>query len=349
MNFGSDNTGPVHPKVMEALIAANSGSTPAYGEDALTEKARDMVREVLDAPDAMVQLVPTGTAANALILACFSKPWQTVLCHRVAHIETDECGAPEFFTGGGKLTLLEGADAKIDPAGLGAALGEIPAGDVHVVQAGALSLTQVTERGSVYDLAQIKTLTGIAKAHGLPTHMDGARFANAVTSLGVTPAAMTHQSGVDALSFGGTKNGLMAVEAAVIFDPALNEEFEIRRKRAAHLFSKHRYLAAQMVAYLTDDLWLEMAASANAAGAQLIAGLEDMDHATVHHTPRANMVFATLPRAAHRRAVGAGIFYGPTEASLAGGEDTDPITVRFVCDWSKTEAQVTALLDHLAG
>jgi len=272
MYFASDNSGPVHAQVMAALSQANQGYAMGYGDDPQMGQVRDRLREIFEAPEAAIYLVTTGTAANVLALSTLCSPWQTVFCSPTSHIHEDECNAPEFFTGGAKLTLVPGGD-KMTPGALrGVIEGEENRG-VHGPQRGPVSITQVTERGSVYSLEELQALTGVAKDFGLPVHMDGARFANALVKLGCSPAQMTWKIGVDALSFGGTKNGCMGVEAVIFFDPEHAWEFELRRKRAAHLVSKHRYLSAQMLGYLTDDLWLETARTANDNCARLVAGL----------------------------------------------------------------------------
>ena len=342
MQFLSDNAGPVHPRVMEALVAANAGHAPGYGADPLSEAAVARIRDVFEAPEAAVYLVPTGTAANALTLAALTQPWETVFCTAMAHIHEDECNAPEFFTGGAKLTLVPSAEARMTPEGLAAAIAAEGNRGVHGPQRGPVSITQVTEKGTLYSLEQIAALTGIARAHGLRTHMDGARFANAMVALGCTAAEMTWKAGVDAVSFGGTKNGLMAVEAAVIFDPALARSFELRRKRAAHLFSKHRYLAAQMVAYLDNDLWREMARAANARSARLALGLSALAEVEILYQPQANMIFCSFPLAMHERARAAGAAYARYD------DGSGPrVTARLVCDWSTEDEDVDAFLDCL--
>ncbi|PTE23258.1 low specificity L-threonine aldolase [Cereibacter changlensis JA139] len=340
MFFASDNASAVPPQVMAALNAANEGFAMPYGRDPIMTQVRDRIREIFEAPEAAVYLVATGTAANSLALATLCEPWSATFCHSAAHIQMDECGAPEFY-GSGKLVLVEGAHGKIDPVALDAAIRTASGGGVHGVQPAALSLTNVTEAGTVYSPAEVARLCAIAKAQGLACHMDGARFANALVAAGCSPAEMTWKAGIDVLSFGGTKNGLMGVEAVVLFDPQKAWEFELRRKRGAHLFSKHRYLSAQMQGYLQDDLWLDLAARANAAAARLADGLAAAG-ATLLHPVDANMIFATLPRAAHERAQAAGAVYYPM------AETPDGVTARLVCSWSTTEADVDAFLGALA-
>jgi threonine aldolase len=340
MHFASDNTGPVHPKVMEALVRANDGYAMPYGNDGLSREVADRIREVFEAPEAAVHLVATGTAANALILATMAKPWSTIFCAPHAHINEDECNAPEFYTGGAKLTLVDGTDAKIGPEQLAAAIAAEENRGVHGPQRGPVSITQATEKGTVYALDEIRAIAEVARRHGLGLHMDGARFSNALVRLGCSPAEMTWKAGVDAVSFGGTKNGLLGVEAAVIFDPALAWEFELRRKRGAHLFSKHRYLAAQMGAYLDADLWLDMAASANAACDRLTRGLKQVPGAAFHFEPQANIIFAEWSRAGHRRLLEAGAEYHILNGTLDDGPEDERLTARLVTDWSADHAGI---------
>ncbi len=349
MNFGSDNMGPAHPKVMESVLHANDGYAIPYGGDLLMDEVRDRLRTLFEAPEAEVFLVATGTAANALALSTLVQPWQAVFCSAVAHIHADECGAPELFTGGSKLILVPETDARIDAKGLSTTIEEgLPRG-LHFVQRGALSLTQVTERGTVYPPGTLAELAQIAKAHDMPVHLDGARFANALVALGCSPAEMTWKAGIDAVSFGATKNGCMGVEAVILFDPDWAAEFAFRRKRGAHLFSKHRYLSAQMAAYLRDDLWLDMARASNAAMARLAKGLRALPGTTLLHPVEANMAFVTLPRAAHIRAIREGAAYFLTLEELEGGAPDDPIAARLVTNWSTTDDEIDRFLALLAG
>ncbi len=343
MHFASDNAGPVHPAVMQALTDANDGYAMGYGADAVMDSVRARIRKVFEAPEAAVYLVATGTAANALLLATMANPWDTVFCSDCAHIHEDECNAPEFYTGGARLTLVPAPDGRMSPDALARAIGDGRSRSVHSAQRGPVSVTQVTEKGTVHSLAHLQALATVARDHGLATHLDGARFANAMVALGCTPAEMTWKAGIDAVSFGGTKNGLMAVEAAVIFDPALAWQFELRRKRGGHLFSKHRYLSAQMLAYLTDDLWTDMARSANAGAARLLDGLRRVPAVEVLHDPTANMIFARWPRALHQRLRTAGAVYY-VSGDPDHGDPDEPLTARLVCDWSMTEARVDRFL-----
>ncbi len=331
MFFASDNSGPVHPNVLAKLAEANQGYQMAYGADTMMDEVRARIREIFESPNAAVYLVATGTAANSLALATLSNPWETIFCSPVAHIHEDECNAPEFYSGA-KLTLVPGGDKMAPDALLGSILGEETRG-VHGPQRGPVSITQVTERGSVYTLEELQALCAVAKEFELPVHLDGARFSNALVALNCSPAEMTWKAGVDAVSFGGTKNGLLGVEAVVFFDESKAWEFELRRKRGAHLFSKHRYLSAQMAAYLDDDLWLKLARQANTNAARLADGLHEKGAAFLHE-PQANMIFASFPRSQHKHLHEAGAIYHLWGAALDGEDDNEPLACRLVCDWS---------------
>lgn len=345
MEFASDNAGPVHPRVLEALTSANEGYAAGYGADVQTEQAVATIREVFEAPEAAVYLVATGTAANSLILGTLTQPWQTVFCARAAHIQEDECGAPEFFMGGAKLTLVDGPVGKMDPDLLHRAIAHEESRGVHGVQRGPVSITQATEHGTIHSLDEIRQITAVARDFGLKVHMDGARFSNALVRLGCTAAELTWKSGVDAVSFGGTKNGLMGVEAVIFFDPAKAWEFELRRKRGAHLFSKHRYLAAQMNAYLADGLWLDLARRANAANDRLVKGLTDAGVALAYPA-EANMAFFTAARRVHVALTEAGAHYYPWDGSLYGDPE-DALTGRLVCDWSAPDSATDHFIEVL--
>ena len=343
MFFASDNAGPVAPKVMERVIAANTDYAMPYGKDSIMDEVRSQIREQFEAPEAAIYLVATGTAANSLALACYCQPWQTIFCSKVAHIEEDECNAPEFYAGAAKLTLVE-TDDKMTPDALRRAIVARAAGDVHTPQRGPVSITQVTERGGVHSLDELQALTAVAEKFDCPVHMDGARFANALVALGCTPAEMTWKSGVDVVSFGGTKNGCMGVEAVVFFDPKKAWEFELRRKRGAHLFSKHRFLSAQMAGYLADGAWLETAKQANANAAYLAEGLRKAG-AEFLFEPAANMLFPRFPRAIHRKLHDAGARYYLWDGTLDGNDD-ELLAARMVCDWSISRAQIDQFLSH---
>lgn len=341
MFFTSDNASGAAPEIIAAVTRANEGYARSYGADEIMARVTTQIRSLFDAPEAAVYLVPTGTVANSLALALYAQPWTAIFAHPEAHIATDECGAPEFYTNGAKLVGVDGAHGKMTPETLSAALGRIGESGVHGVQRGILSITNITEAGTLYTPAEIAALTAIARAKGLRSHLDGARFANAIAASGATPAEMTWQAGIDILSFGGTKNGCMGVEAVVMFDPAKAWEFELRRKRGGHLFSKHRYLSAQMEAYLTDDLWLRLATQANAMGARLAKGVAALPDARLLHPAPANMMFPEWAPGTNARAFARGAMFYPMPG--AAGRDT----ARLVTSWSTTEADVDALLNAL--
>lgn len=343
MFLKSDNTGPAHPEILQAMVEANEGYATPYGDDPWTARAVAAIRELFEAPNAAVHLVTTGTAANSIALATLSEPWQTVFCAPEAHIQVDECNAPEFYMGGAKLTLVGDAD-KMTPETLRRAIEAEEVRGVHGAQRGPVSITQATERGQVYTRDEVIAIGDLCREFNLPLHMDGARFANALVAEGCTPAEMTWKAGVSAVSFGGSKNGCLGVEAIVIFDPAPSWEVELRRKRGAHLLSKHRYLGAQMAAYLEGGLWLDLATRANAARARLEEGLRQIDNVSIQLEPRANMMFVDVPRALNDRLQAAGAqFY------LWDDPAGDSVTLRLVCDWSLDDSQIDAFLAAATG
>ncbi len=345
MEFASDNTSGATPEVMEAVIAANAGYAPSYGTDPIMEEVTGLVRGIFEAPEAAVYLVPTGTAANALSAALVCPPWGALYCHAEAHVEVDECGAPEFYIGGAKTAPIAGAHGRITADGLKARLALTPQGGVHHIQHGMLTLTNLTEAGTLYRPGEVASLAAIARAEGMKVHMDGARFANALVSAGCTPAELTWRAGIEVLSLGGTKNGCMGVEAVVLFDPARAWEFELRRKRGAHLFSKHRFLSAQMAGYLRDGRWLDRARQANRMATRLAEGVLALPGGALMHPCQGNIVFASFARALHRTATDAGAHYylWPFDQSLEGGQD-EQVSARFVCSWSTTEDDVDGFL-----
>ena len=292
-SFASDNVAPVAPEVMAALLRANTGSVHSYGDDPWTVRLQLLAREVFET-ELAIYPVATGTAANALALATLTPPFGAVYCHAEAHVNTDECGAPEFYSGGAKLIGLASPDGKINAAQLAAPVAHAREMGVHHVLPAALSLSQASEWGTVYSRAELTALTSAAHELGLKVHMDGARFANAIAHLGCTPAEGSWRSGIDVLSFGATKNGALAAEAVIFFRPEQAHDFELRRKRAGQLWSKHRYLSAQLVACLENELWLRHARNANALAAQLAAGLRQRG-LSVLQAVQANEVFAAMP------------------------------------------------------
>lgn len=334
MHFRSDNTAAAAAEILAALGAANEKHAPAYGEDQWSKQLDVKFGELFD-HEVRVFTVATGTAANAISLAGIAPPWGQVFCHREAHIERDECGAPEFFSGGAKLALLDGPNAKISAEGLREAL-NCSAGDIHSPKAAAVSISQTTERGCVYTPAEVAALGEIARGKGLAFHVDGARFANAVAALGCKPADMTWRAGVDILSFGATKNGAIAAEAIVVFDPARAEEITRRRKRGGHLFSKGRYAAAQLLAYLDGGLWLKLAGRANA----LAARIGEAAAPWLSEPVQTNQIFLKpgAERVAKLRAAGVDFYDWGAQGS---GE------VRLVVSWNQPDAEVDALVKLL--
>ena len=337
MNFCSDNVTGVAPKIMAALVAANDGAAMPYGNDEYTQRLDALFSELFET-DVTVFPVATGSAANAIALSVLTPPFGAIYCYAESHINVDECGAPEFYTGGAKLVTLPGYQGKIRAADLAEVLKKAGAGVVHHVQPAAVSITQVTEAGRVYTIDEIRQIAEITHAHGLSLHMDGARFANAVVSLGCTPADITWRAGVDVLSFGATKNGAMAAEAVVFFNQAKAETFSYRRKRSGHLFSKMRFLSAQLEAYIKDNLWLKNATHANQMAAHLAAGLSSLPGVKLCHRVEANEVFIQLPEALIEGLFAEGFNFYRWE----GEEST---TVRLVTAFNTTEEDVTALIE----
>ncbi|MEH6527718.1 MAG: low specificity L-threonine aldolase [Sneathiella sp.] len=336
INFASDNSAPVAPEIMAALAAVNQGPALGYGNDAVTASFEIRLKEIFEC-DLRAFPVATGTAANVLGLSVLVPPYGSIYAHRLGHIEIDECGAPEFYTGGAKITLQDGKNGKLDAKELDKVLSQSGAGNVHHVQPAAVSLTQTTECGTVYTADEVFAISETAKAHGLGVHMDGARFANAVVSLGCAPADTTVKAGVDVLSLGATKNGAMAVEAVVFFNKEKAQEFEFRRKRGAHLFSKMRYLSAQLDAYFTDGLWLEFARHANEMASRLATGITLSKNANLMYPVEANMVFTKVSSEAMTNLEKSNVLFypeGPKEAS----------TIRLVASWNTTAEEVDAVL-----
>lgn len=293
--FTSDNITAASPEVLQAIVESSTGSSQPYGADTYTQRVEERLCEVFEC-ELSVFLVTTGSAANSLSLAALTPSWGSILCHAESHINNDECGAPSFYSAGAKLVEVAGANAKIDPTAL-AAEAQCKRGDVHSVQPSCVSITQATESGSIYSLSELNEIGQICRETGLKWHMDGARFANALVALNCSPAEMTWKAGVDILSFGATKNGVLSAEAVVLFDQHYADELAFRRKRGGHLLSKMRFLSAQMDAYLTDDLWLNNARHANAMAARLVGGLSDVEGVALMGETEANIIFCRMPEA----------------------------------------------------
>ncbi|BDG07325.1 threonine aldolase family protein [Anaeromyxobacter paludicola] len=290
--LASDNYAGICPEAFEALAAANHGHAPGYGEDAWTARASDLVRDVFET-DCDVFFAFNGTAANSLALSALCQSYHSILCHETAHVETDECGAPEFFSNGTKVLTVPGRDGKIDPAAIDHMVRR--RSDIHYPKPRVVSLTQATETGTVYAPDEVRAVGERARANGLHVHMDGARFANAVAALGVAPKELTWKAGVDVLCFGGTKNGMAVGEAVVFFDRSLAAEFEYRCKQAGQLASKMRFLAAPWVGMLEGGAWLRRAGHANEMARALHRLLSDVPGVRLLRVPQANSVFAELP------------------------------------------------------
>jgi threonine aldolase len=342
MDFASDNAAGASKPILEALLATNDDFCPAYGADRHTAEAERALSAVFER-DVASFLVATGTGANALALGEITPPWGAVFCHEHAHIIDDECGAPEMFSAGAKLVGIPGAIGKITPVALRDTLARFPRGLVKQVQPAAISLSQATECGTIYSCAEIAELAAIAHEAGLSVHMDGARFANSLIALGCSPAAMTWKAGVDVLSFGATKNGALACEAVVFFDPRRAENFAYRRKRGGHTLSKGRFLGVQMCAYLKDGHWLDLARHANACAARLEEGLRQLSGVRIPWPRQVNEVFAILPRRADAALKAAGARYydwGARSLSPQEAPRDDEVFVRLISSFATKPADV---------
>jgi threonine aldolase len=331
-NFASDNYAGICPEALKALIAANTGHAPAYGDDEWTRRVSDRLRELFET-DCDVYFVFNGTAANSLALASLCQSYHGVVCHEVAHVETDECGGPEFFSNGSKLLPAKGDNGKLTPQSVREVITR--RSDIHYPKPRVVTLTQATEVGTLYQPDEIEAIAELARTNGLRVHMDGARFANAVAALRVAPAELTWRCGVDVLCFGGTKMGLPVGEAVVFFDRALAQDFAWRCKQAGQLASKMRFLSAPWLGVLEDDAWLRHAVHANAMARRLADGLSAIPRVSLLFPAEANGVFVTLPTAVQDglRALGWRFytFIG------AGG-------ARFMCAWDTSAERVDTLI-----
>ncbi len=337
-NFRSDNEAPVAPEIMTALAEANSGAAHSYGDDAVTARIQDMFREVFET-DLAVYPVISGTAANALAVAQTTPSIGAVICHEDSHLHTDECAAAEFYSGGAKLFALPGEDGKLGADRVREKIASAAQLGDHSNQPSLLSVTQATEFGTVYSLDEIQELTATAHEAGMHVHMDGARLANAICSLGCSPAQMTWRAGVDMVSFGATKNGAMMAEALLVFDTEDTVGLGRRRKQAGHLLSKMRYVSAQLEAYLAEDLWLRLAAHANRMARRMVEGLEEMDSVELLYTVQSNEIFVQMaPALCHSlRAAGFQFHEWPGR----------PGVYRLVMSHCTEEAEIESFLDTL--
>jgi threonine aldolase len=333
-SFASDNVSCACPEVMDAVVAANSGIADSYGQDTYTVKLEATLSDLFETEVAVFPVV-SGTAANALALSALTPSYGKVFCHEMSHINTDECAAPEFFTGGAKLIPISSHDGKITPENLTSMIrGK---GNVHSAQPATLSITQSCEVGTVYQLDEISAVSETAREHGLSVHMDGARFANALVALDASPAQMTWKSGIDVLTLGGTKNGCLAAEAVVFFKPDLVKSFPYLHKRSGQLLSKMRFVSAQIEAYVSNDVWLRNARHANTMAATLSAGLAAIPGIELAFPTQSNEVFASVPREVIDRLSAEGIHV--TEGELDG---TAP--PRFVAAWDSRAEDVDGLI-----
>jgi len=341
MIFASDNWAGAHPHIAQRLFDESSGFSAPYGASLLDDAVEQKFSEIFER-DVSVFFVGTGTAANSLALASVNRPGGVTFCHREAHMIEDECGAPEFFTHGARLVPVDGDNGKIDPKNLKTEIGRFPPGFVHTGLPMAISITQATEIGTLYRPDEILAISEIAKDKGLPLHMDGARFANALAALNLSPAELSWKLGVDILSFGATKNGCWCAEALVYMNPETAKDLPFIRKRAAHLFSKTRFIACQFDAYLHDNLWLELASHANAMGQRLQAGIVNAKHARLAWQAETNEIFCILHKSnAEQLRQNGAVFYDwnpPHSKHELIGEDE--VLVRLVTSFATEEQQV---------
>jgi threonine aldolase len=340
MDFASDTTAPAHPKVIEAIAAVNTGSAGSYGADDVTQRLRKRLSETFETDDFDFWVCASGTASNALALSVMCSSIGAIACHREAHIERDERGAPEFFTGGAKLRLLPGHAAQIDETALRDALALNNPGFVHETPLETLSLTNLTECGTAYSVETVRHYAALAKAEGLNVHLDGARLANALISTGATPADMSWKAGVNVLTFGLTKTGAIGCEIILLFGEMRGQfdALKARAKRAGHMPPKMRFLAAQADAMLTDGLWLELAGQANQSAKNLADLLCSKSGVQLAYPTDGNEVFAQLPAEIEARIKAGGVKCYP----WPGG------SYRFVCSWSTPQSDLQALRDVLA-
>lgn len=340
MNFVSDNWAGAHPLICENLTRNAQGFAPAYGSSDIDNAVERRFSEIFEC-DVAVFFVATGTAANSLAMALAARPGGVAFAQREAHLLVDECGAPEFQAGL-RLHPVDGAAGKFEPDALKKALIRYPAGNVHTGQPAAVSITQSTEIGTVYEIAQIAAISSLCREHGLPLHMDGARFANALVGLGATPSEMTWKSGVDMVSFGGTKNGCWCAEALLVFDPQRADWMPLLRKRAGHLFSKSRFVAAQFEAYFRDNLWLRLARHANEMAAALANAVAKAPGLRLAWQPQANEVFVIMPKKEQVRLEKAGVLFHPWRpaADIAETLGAGEILARFVTSFATEDADI---------
>ena len=336
VKFASDNVAGACPEVLDALMKANEGDSAPYGNDDYSKVLQEKFSEIFE-KEVIVYPTASGTAANALALSTMTPVFGNIYCHKLAHINTDECGAPEFYTGGAKLIPLTGINGKITPEELEKNISGT--GIVHHTQPSSVSVTQVCETGEVYELDEIKKIADVAHKHKLNMHMDGARFANALVALNCTPAEMTWKSGIDVLSFGATKNGCIAAEAIIFFKPELVGNISFLMKRAGHLLSKMRFVSAQLDAYISNDVWLKNAKQANKMGKKLSDGLSKHKDIEIAYPTEANEVFAKFPREK--------IEHLNSEGYKMNEDELDGKSTRLVAAWNTQDSDVNQFLEIL--
>ena len=336
IDFRSDNTGRAAPEIIAALAAANEGTAAGYGGDEWTALLQHRYSEVFETA---VRIFPvaTGTAANALALAAISPSWGAIYCSEQAHVSVAEVNATGFFGGGSRLTLVPGPHGKLAAEALGAALAVAGTGQTHRSQPAAVTLTQASDLGAVYSLDEVRAVTAVARSHNIKAHMDGARFANALARLRCTPAELTWHAGIDILSFGATKNGGLLCDAIVVFNQDIVPSLAIQLRRAGQVWSKMRFAAAQLLAYVEDGLWLCNASQANAIASRLAAGLRDLPGVAPLAPIEANEVFVKLPVAVMDGLEADGIRFFRRPGDIA----------RFVCRFDATADEADALLSSL--
>lgn len=336
MMFASDNWAGAPPEILNALASASEGAAPSYGGDEISRRAIDKFSEIFER-DCAVYFVATGGAANGLALSVLAPPYGMILAHEESHIQMDECAGPEFFTGGAKILPIPGFGGKLSVDSIRVALKGFPLRPPHGAPVRVLSLTQGTECGTVYQADEIKAICSFAHDAGLLVHMDGARFANAVVATGATPADLSWRAGIDVLCFGGTKNGCLAAEAVIFFDKERAADFEFRRKRAGHLLSKMRFIAAQFDAYLESGLWLRLAEHANTMARQLSDRLAEIDGVEVSYPTEINEVFASFPDGVAERLRAAGAQFYPW---ITPGDPVEGRMQRLICSFKTVPAEI---------
>jgi threonine aldolase len=337
VKFASDNVAGVCPEVLDALLKANDGDCAPYGNDQISANLQNKFSKIFE-KEVIVFPTVSGTAANALALSTMTPSFGNIYCHKLSHINTDECGAPEFYTGGGKLVALQGNKGKITAEELDESIRGT--GVVHHTQPSSVSITQVCETGEVYQLDEIKKISEMTHKHKLNMHMDGARFANALVSLNTTPAEMTWKSGIDVLSFGATKNGCMAAEAIIFFNKDLVGNLPFLMKRSGHLLSKMRFVSAQLDAYISNDVWLRNAKNANDMGQKLNEGLKKHNSIEILYPAEANEVFVKFPRNM--------IEHLNSEGYKINEDELDGKSVRLVAAWNTKSSDVESFLNSIS-